>query len=134
MRLLPNVHLDGYIYQEIIALNMLGLHTRFCCSGHPGRRYHPYVLFEFSERTAKYLLKARGKFGTTASIQLEYNNGLVIIARHRVSRVGNKIKYSDLRMFRTYLRGVIAMIREDKRAHPFLRMGYPFAIEGGSYA
>ena len=104
------IRVDGYIREEIIMLNKLGIRTDFCCAGHPRTGGVPYVVLYFSNHVAPHLLNAR-KLGLAAQIT-ECDNagyGLVLIVRpHPTYR---KVKYGLCRMFKQYLRNVITVIR-----------------------
>ena len=103
------IHIDGYIREEIIMLNKLGIRTYFCCAGHQRTGGAPYVVFYFSSHVAQHLLNAR-KLGLTAQVTvLDHAYGLVLVARpHHTYKA---VKYRLCRMFKQYLRNVITVVR-----------------------
>ena len=104
------IHVDGYIREEIIMLNKLGICTYFCCAGHSRTGGAPYVVFYFSNHVAQHLLNAR-KLGLTAQITVGGNAGYGLVLIVRPHPTYRKVKYGLCRMFKQYLRNVITVVR-----------------------
>lgn len=103
------IHIDGYIREEIIMLNKLGILTYFCCAGHPRDDREPYLVLDFSRYTAELLSNAR-KLGITAEITVENNTtyGLVLVVYLRYMR--KPVTYRHCRGFKQYLRNVVTVL------------------------
>ena len=103
------IHIDGYIREEIIMLNKLGILTYFCCAGHPRADREPYLVLDFSRYTADLLINAR-KLGITAEITVENNTtyGLVLVVYSRYMR--KPVTYRHCRRFKQYLRDVVTVL------------------------
>ena len=104
------IHTDGYIREEIIMLNKLGILTYFCCAGHPRANREPYLVLDFSRYTAELLINAR-KLGIAAEITVENNAtyGLTLVVYSRHTR--KPVTYRRCRKFKQYLRNVVTVIR-----------------------
>lgn len=103
------IHVDGYIREEIIMLNKLGICTYFCCAGHPRTGDAPYIVLSFSRHVAQHLINAR-RLGLTARTTIDNCcYGLVLVVRAQSIRTTTK--YRHCRMFKQYLRNVITVVR-----------------------
>lgn len=112
MREYKLIHIDGYIYPEMEALNMAGVPSRFCCAGHPGRNMQPYAVFVFSEATIKRLCAAK-YMGIYVTLELLVDRGTILVVARGPHCL--RVRYCHCRMFKQYLRNVLAIVEEDRQ-------------------